>query len=79
MKIQITMKNPDCISDAIDRAVELAVDEREAEQLGRVERESAIKDKVEELEDAIKPWVKYNEYITIEIDTEANTAIVLPV
>jgi hypothetical protein len=34
---------------------------------------------MEVLEKAIEKWIEYREYVTIEIDTEANTARVLEV
>ena len=34
---------------------------------------------IEQIEDDIKKFVEYNEYVTIEIDTNAQTAIVVPV
>ena len=34
---------------------------------------------VGEIEPLLKTWVEYNEYVTVEIDTDTNTAIVIPV
>ena len=75
MRIIITMKNPDCVSDAVDRA---AIES--AEEVGGIsseEREELIESRKEEVNLALEKWVKYGEYITVEIDTVLNTATVL--
>ncbi len=36
-------------------------------------------DLAEELETFAEKWVKYNEYITVEFDTKADTAVVVKV
>ena len=32
----------------------------------------------EELEKLCKRWIRYNEYITVEVDTEQETCVVVP-
>lgn len=34
-------------------------------------------DQYEEISDMVSKWFKYSEYITVEIDTELNTIVVL--
>ena len=72
MKITITMKNPDCGSDAIDEAVETYFDSREDKDIGREEFRKIV-------EHDISKFVEWSEYITVEIDTETDTAKVIPV
>lgn len=80
MKIQITFKDPDGVSDSIDTALKKFENEykklhgelpADMKYLGDTKRE--------EIEDSIKAFVEYSEYVTIEIDTEKNTARVLKV
>ena len=77
MKVKITMKNPDCVSDAIDEAAKESVEP--VTGLSDSEKEDLIETRKEEIGEAISKWVEYAEYITVEIDTEAGTAIVIPV
>ena len=72
MLIYITMKNPDCVSAAIDEAVRLNFEEREDQTVD----ESSFK---EEIEQAISKFVTYGEYITVIIDTTTGTATVYEV
>ena len=69
MKIRITLKDPDGVSNSVDRCIEnlrgITDDDLERQR--------------EDIEDSIKGFVEYNEYVTIEIDTDTNTAIVIPV
>jgi hypothetical protein len=73
--LRIHMKNPDCVSVAVDEAVERAghgLDlEDEAESLAEVRRER--------INNALRKFVEYGEYITVEIDMDAQTARVIPV
>ena len=76
MKIQITMKNPDCIFDAVDRAAKDSADA--VEGISAEERAELVESRFEEIGLAIEKWVKYGEYITVEIDTVLRTAQVIP-
>ena len=67
MKIKVTMKNP----DALDYAIAIAIDGLGDLSLG--ERE----EKHDELYEQLSKWFKYGEYLTVEIDTEADTATVM--
>lgn len=55
MKIQITMKTPDCLYYATQ-------DMEEEEKV--------------EFEELCKKWFEYDEYVTLEVDTENKTCIV---
>lgn len=74
MKIRVTMKDPDALPEAIREAVErdvadldLPSDER------RVVRELCA----EKADAACGAWLRYGEYITVEIDTDAGTCEVV--
>lgn len=76
MKFRITFKDPDGVSEVIyGLAAEYAA------SLTKVrEEQKAIKEvKLESLKEFIDPWIEYQEYITVEFDTEANTATVINV
>lgn len=65
MKIRITLKDPDGVGDSINDAV----------------RNAGYGDPEELREEVISKcskWIRYSEYITIEIDTETREAIVVP-
>lgn len=74
MKIKITMKDPDGAQDSIDRAIKESV--ADIEGLNDREREALIEVRSESLD--LSRWLRYGEYVTIEIDTDAGTAIVVP-
>ncbi len=74
MRFQVTMKDPDVLSDAIADAVELSLadlflptDEVEALRQARCSKASELANQ----------WFEYGEYLTVEIDTETKTIRVL--
>jgi hypothetical protein len=74
MKIRIRLKSPDAIHDAVYSA---AYDEM-AEQDGDEFMESNVEGFVSELfAGSLRKWIAYKEYLTVEIDTEEETARVL--
>lgn len=73
MIIRLTLKDPDGVSNSID---DIARNSVESSIVENQEIEDLIEHQKDKIEDAIKPWVRYNEYVTIEIDTEKNTATV---
>ena len=77
MIIQITLKDPDGVADAIKRATDNRVEEI-AETLTDEEAEDCREGIQDRLEEDIKPWVEWGEYVTIELDTETKTARVVP-
>lgn len=75
MKFSVTMKDPDTLHDAITDAVDadvgkLGLSEEEAERVCELRR-----DKIQEV---CSQWFEYGEYLTVEIDTDSVTAIVVP-
>ena len=75
MKIKIQFKDPDAVYDPTLEAAQSQV--RQIAGLSKDEQESLIETRQEALRDALKPWIKYGEYITILFDTDAKTATVL--
>lgn len=76
MKFTVQMKDPDGVSDAIDEAVDEALKavtgltEKERETLRDIKRETII--------EALGKWFEYQEYLAVEIDTDAETCVVVP-
>jgi hypothetical protein len=77
MKFRITLKDPDGVLDSIDDAVQCIQDIMDIKDKDEVDviREHR-KDKYLQL---CKTWFEYDEYLTVEIDTEAKTCTVIPV
>ena len=76
MKVKVYIKDTDVLQDAVGEAVDeelknsgLSEDEQEAVRELRVEKALGI----------ASTWWEYGEYITVEFDTEARTARVVPV
>jgi hypothetical protein len=65
MIITINMKNPDAVEAAV-------LYHANSIQINSPEERAEIRK-------AIKPWVRYDEYITVKIDTDKQTAVVVPV
>jgi len=74
MKFKIQMKDPDGVYDAITDAMKDTL--RSIEGITDDERESLEESRREKIEAAVGKWFEYNEYVTIEIDTDAGTATV---
>jgi hypothetical protein len=66
MKLRVTFKCP----DAVDCAIKDAVDALD------LTSDDAM-DVSEDIRGKVTPWIKYGEYVTIEFDTDANTATVV--
>ena len=70
------MKDPDgpyeCIRDAASDSL------KKLDGLSDDERESLKDKRAEELTKFAGKWMKYGEYVTVEFDTEAGTATVVP-
>lgn len=73
MKFKINLKDPDGVSDGVTDAVAASV---AAMDLPDDERESLEETRAEKVNEALREWFEYGEYVTIEIDTEAMTATV---
>lgn len=75
MKFRVQMKDPDTLHDAIDDAVQkelLAIDELTAD-----DREALIETRRETVSEICNKWFEYDEYLTVEIDTDAGTCVVV--
>lgn len=75
MIIKVTMKTPDSLNNAIEQACEDEIgghydDELKDEEFNRM---------VEQTKKLAKKWFRYNELVTLVIDTEKRTCIVAEV
>lgn len=74
MKLKITLKDPNGVYESIKHAAEvITVDD------AGLDNPELAETMQEKLEEQCKPWIKYGEYVTIEIDTDAGTATVCKV
>lgn len=76
MKIRISMENPDCVYEAVKDAAE--ADVSQIEGMAEDERNDLVESRQEGIFEILEKWIEYKEYITVEFDTEAMTAIVVP-
>lgn len=74
MKFKVTMKDPDTLGDAISDAV--IADLRTIEGLDDEDRKTLFDQRREAVSKITSKWFEYGEYLTIEIDTDAQTATV---
>lgn len=75
MKLKITLKDPDGVYESIQQAAQSNI----PDGLDEKESESLVESRHENISEQCKPWIEYGEYVTIEIDTEAGTAVVCKV
>lgn len=73
MKIRIDLKDPDGVFESKLAAIRASV--ATIEGLSESESAELIDRRMEQMN--LGPWVKYGEYVSIEIDTVAGTATVL--
>ena len=76
MKFKITMKDPDGVSYAIEQAAQASA--REVKGLDNDEIDSIAASRECSIREVCRKWISRGEYITIEIDTEEETATVVP-
>jgi radical SAM superfamily enzyme with C-terminal helix-hairpin-helix motif len=76
VKFRVTMKDPDTLYDAIREAVAKQVDGSSAND--DEEREMLIESRTEKVGKLCRKWFGYGEYLTVEIDTDAKTCVVIP-
>jgi hypothetical protein len=74
MKIKIHLKDPDGVHDSITDAAKESVKEDSGYDPEELEMLCDIR--FNRLSEKCAPWIRYGEYVTIEIDTDAGTAIV---
>jgi hypothetical protein len=78
VKFRITMKDPDGAYESIqDAATERADQIAKNTPLVHGEREALFDSSVNYLREAASKWMEYGEYLTVEIDTEAMTCVVV--
>jgi hypothetical protein len=75
VKVQVTMKDPDVLYDAIADAVRDEV--AKIPGLSDEEREAVCEARVEAVRKIADRWFEYGEYLTVELDTEAKTCVVV--
>lgn len=77
MKFKVTMKDPDILYEAAREAVEEGL--ADIAGLTDQERATLLDRRVEEARVIADKWFEFGESVTIEIDTEAKTCVVVPV
>lgn len=75
MKFTVTFKDPDGVSDSISIVAKLSLNGQTF--LSQNERDSMIENRTETLHAFTSKWIDWQEYVTIEFDTETGTATVL--
>lgn len=77
MKFTVTMKDPDTLQDAIREAVKNDVEATTA-GLDDEEREAVVEQqRFEKVQKVCERWFRYGEYLSVEVDTDAQTCTVL--
>ena len=74
-KIRMTLKDPDGVSDTIYDTVQEQLD---ALNIPEDEKEELRDVKYQKVSRGLEKWIDSGEYIKIEFDLEAGTAVVLP-
>jgi hypothetical protein len=74
MKVRVTMKDPDALDEALYEAV---LKLQKPEDVSKEEWQLICEHRQAAAHDAIRPFMKYSEYITVEFDTDAHTATVI--
>ena len=73
MKFTVTMKDPDALCDQIKEAV---AEEVAALGLPEDEAQAVADTRFEKVQKVTGQWFEWDEYLRVEIDTEANTCTV---
>ncbi len=81
MKVLVIFKTPEAVDDAVQEAAgyQCADPAEAANEVEAEERQHALADFRDAARKVIGKFVKYGEYVTVEFDTEAGTATVIPV
>lgn len=75
MKFQVQLKDPDGFSDSIDDAIAASL--KAMTEIDEDEKDAVKEKRGEKVREAMEKWVEYGEYVTLEFDTDAGTAIVV--
>lgn len=77
MKFKVTMKDPDGVYEAFeDAATEWAA---QVQGISDEERKSIVEVRRAKIADVCGKWFEYGEYLTVEVDLDAKTCVVVPV
>ena len=76
MKIKVYLKDPDGFYDGISDAVRDSMAEFGG-KLTESEKDDVANRRRKEANEALRRWVEFGEYVSIEFDTQAKTATVL--
>lgn len=76
MKINVSLKDPDGFSNSVDEAVRASVDSTPG--LDEDEKEHIFETRRETVWKKLARFVQYQEYVSIEFDTDEGTAVVVP-
>lgn len=76
MKFRVTMKDPDGVFDCVTEAVKESL--KSVEGISDDEREALEEERTESVQGVMKRWFEYSEYLTVEVDTDAGTCVVVP-
>lgn len=74
MKFRVTMKDPDTLDDSVNEACMREL----PEGLDEEERHDLAESRSEKVRKLCRRWFSYGEYLTVEIDTDAQTCVVVP-
>jgi hypothetical protein len=75
MKFSIQLKDPDGAYDSIQDAAKASL--MQIEGISESEREALLDQRKAEFGRIAGKWLRYGEYLTVEIDTEARTCTVV--
>jgi len=76
MKVRITFKTPDVVQEGFDDALKESL--KETPGLSADEREGLEGLRASEIGPKVAKWFRYGEYVDVEVDTEADTCVVVP-
>jgi hypothetical protein len=78
MKIRVTLQDPDTLYDDVESAVRADI-KANTSGLSKKEQKAILDERCDEERSVIaERWMPYSEYLTVEFDTEAGTATVVP-
>lgn len=75
MKINITMKSPDSVYEAVRYSVKNEINKIKG--INNDEREELEESRMEDTFEKLSKWIEYQEYVYLEFDTEEGTAKIL--
>lgn len=75
MKFRIMLKDPDGFSDGVDEGVAESI--RAMTEIADDEKDAIKEKRAEKVWAALDKFVEYKEYVEIEFDTDAGTAVVV--